>query len=231
MLNHFAFIVAGTSPATLPPLWRWRDMWWNRSDAAAQLGAQFLRNKAGVHAVANDLRADEDDELGSAVRFVLVREGVTQILNLIEQRNAAAVEILLLLNQARQQHGLAARNPDRALDLPLREGWVAADARIVLNLADLLLDIEPHVAVGIDPGHHTQDNADAAVVDRVDDGIGRRQYIGGAGGNRHVAANHQGRHLVVDDHNRWIRQHLSGGHGVQGVQNYLRRRFPAQQGN
>src|SRR5258708_14862089 len=42
----------------------------------------FRSNKAGVHAVANDLRADEDDELGSAVRFVLVREGVTQILNL-----------------------------------------------------------------------------------------------------------------------------------------------------
>src|SRR5260370_11481420 len=91
--------------ALLTPLWRRRDIRWNRADGAAQLGAQFLRNKAGVHAVANDLRADEDDELGSAARFVLGREGVADILNLVEQRNAAAVEILLLLNQARQQHG------------------------------------------------------------------------------------------------------------------------------
>src|SRR6267378_3082487 len=227
MLNHFAFIVAGTSPATLPPLWRRRDIWWNRADGAAQLGAQFLRNKAGIHAVANDLRADEDDQYGSAVRFVLVREDVAQILNLIEQRNAAAVEILLLLNQARQQHRLAARDPDRALDLSLREGRIAADAVRILNLADLLFDIEPHVAVGVDARHHTQDNADAAVVDGVDDAPSQRGQ--GAGRDRHIAADHQGRHLVVDDDNRWIRQHLGGGHGVQGIENHIRRGFRAEQ--
>src|SRR5215468_8164936 len=87
-----------SSERPLPPLWRRRDIRRKRSDGAAQLAAQFLRNKAGVDAVANDLRPDEDDELGSIVRFVLVGEGVAQILNLIEQRNAGAGAGLLLLN-------------------------------------------------------------------------------------------------------------------------------------
>src|SRR6202030_594227 len=205
----------------LTNLRRGRNYRRNWSDDAAQLGTQLFPDETGVHAVANDLRPNEDDQLGAGVRFALVREGVTQFGNLVEYRNAAAGEILLLLNQTRQQYRLAARDRDRALDLSLREGRIPADARSVLNLADLLLDIEPHIAVDADARHQAQDEAYVAIVDGVDDCVVGRKHGRGAGRDRHIATDHQGRHLVVDHHQRRIRQHLGGGHGVQRVENHV----------
>src|SRR6266853_2581257 len=96
---------------------RGRNLRRNNRDGAAQLGPQLLGDKMRVDGVANDLRADENDELGAGDPLVLMREGVAQPGNLVEQRDAAAVEVLLLLNQSGQQYGLAARDRNRALDL------------------------------------------------------------------------------------------------------------------
>src|SRR5580700_4740125 len=100
-----------------------------------------------IDTIANDLRADENDELGTGDRPGLMREGVAQLGNLIEQRDAAAIELLLLLDQACQQYGLAVRDRNRALDLALRNrrgqvgGAAGRRAAGIGDLADLLLDI------------------------------------------------------------------------------------------
>src|SRR6267154_1975984 len=101
----------------------------HRLDRAAQLGAQLLGHEMGVDTVANDLRPDEYDELGARDRPRLMRKEIAQLGNLIKHRNARAVELGALLDQPRQQHGLAARDRHRALDLALRHGRRQRGAR------------------------------------------------------------------------------------------------------
>src|SRR5689334_344913 len=120
---------------------RHRNLRWHRLDRPAQLGAQFLGNEVRIDAVANDLRPDEDDELGAHDRLVLVREDVADLGDLIEDRDAVAIDLGAFLDQAGQQHRLPARDRDRALDLALRDGRHERTLRAVRDLADLLLDI------------------------------------------------------------------------------------------
>src|SRR5215468_12049272 len=80
---------------------------------AAQLRPQFLRYAIGIEAVANNLRADEDDELGPGCLLVLMREGIAQSLDFIQQWNSAAISVLLLADQSGQQNGLPAGHRDR----------------------------------------------------------------------------------------------------------------------
>src|SRR6516164_3233710 len=49
------------------------------------------------------------------------------------------------------------------------------------DLADLLLDFEPHEAVGADARHHAQDDSGAAIIDRIDDRVGGGEHVRGAG--------------------------------------------------
>src|ERR1700748_2203257 len=88
-----------------------------RSDAAAQLRAQLFGDVMGVRSVADDLRPDEDDQLGPRGRLVLMRGGIATPLDLVQHRNAAAVAILLLADQAGEQHGLPGCDRERTLDL------------------------------------------------------------------------------------------------------------------
>src|SRR3569833_867090 len=88
------------------------------ADAAAQLRAQFLGDVVGIGAIADDLRPDEDDQLGSRAGLVLMREGVAESGNLVEYRDAVAASVLLLADQARQQFCLPGCDRDRALDPP-----------------------------------------------------------------------------------------------------------------
>src|SRR5271155_1655027 len=90
-----------------------------RTNGAAQLGTKFFGNRMRVRTVSNDLGADEDDQFGAHLRVVLIGERVADALKIIQQRNAAFVLVLLVLNQASQQHRLAVGDRNRALDLSL----------------------------------------------------------------------------------------------------------------
>ena len=59
-----------------------------------------------IHAVADNLGADEDDQLGTGHLFVLMREGVAEARNLIEQGDPVALFVLLFADQSGQQDGL-----------------------------------------------------------------------------------------------------------------------------
>src|SRR6202041_2985878 len=143
-----------------------------RTNGAAQLGAKFFGNRMRVRAVSNDLGADEDDQLGAHLRIVLVGERIAYALKFIEQWNAAFVLVLLVLDQAGQQHRLAVGDRNRALDLPLLDGRVqGVGCAAGQNVADLLLDLESHVAIGADARRDVQDDAGVSIVDSVDDGI------------------------------------------------------------
>ena len=109
-----------------------------------------------IDAVADDLRPDEDDQLG-ALRATCsgARTASPTRRELIEQRNAAARCLFCVLaDQAGEQHGLAARRP-RSSSSPgaanrrrqrCRRCWRR-------DVADLLLDVEHDVAVGVDARH------------------------------------------------------------------------------
>src|SRR4051794_28170558 len=146
------------------------------SDTAAQFGAQFLGDVVGIGAVADDLRPYEDDQLGSSTLLVLMREGIPKALYLVQQRNAVAAAVLLLADQASQQHGLAGCNRDRALDAALRDGRGQARGAVWRHVADLLLDLEPDIAVDIDAWRYPQDDAGVSIIDGVDHGVVGREH-------------------------------------------------------
>src|ERR1019366_980046 len=59
----------------------------------AQLGAKLFSDEVSINAVVNDLRPNEDDELGSRFRYGLVRKQITHFWNLIKQWNATAITL------------------------------------------------------------------------------------------------------------------------------------------
>ena len=63
------------------------------TNRSLQLGSQLLGNEMRVDAVANDLRADEDDQLRPRDRSVLMRKYIAKLRNLVEHRDAAAIEL------------------------------------------------------------------------------------------------------------------------------------------
>src|SRR6476659_5995994 len=111
-----------------------------------------------VYGVADDLRPDEDDELGALHRLVLVRERVTeQAGQLIEHRNAVAPEVLRLADETGEQHGLAVGDAERAAHFALRDGRGQQAGRIsVGDVADLLLDNKQEISIASNPNTNNQ---------------------------------------------------------------------------
>src|SRR5215213_584114 len=128
-------------------------------DPAAQLRAHLLGDAHRVDTVADDLRPDEDDQLGALSGFVVAADQLAKLAELIDQRNAAAAVLLTLADQSGEQNRLTARNRDRAFDAALRHGRRQATGATGRDIRDLLLDIEQDVAVGVDARHHAQDHA------------------------------------------------------------------------
>src|SRR5579871_624069 len=83
-----------------------------RGDGAAQFRSKFFRNNMGVRAVTDDLRSDEDDELGALGVVGLMTHGVAEDGDLIEHWDSVSGAALLLADQACEQNGLAVRHGD-----------------------------------------------------------------------------------------------------------------------
>ena len=66
-----------------------------RSHAAAQFRPQFLGDDMRIGAVADDLRADEHDQFGAGAHLVLVREGIAEARDFVQDRNARSPAVLL----------------------------------------------------------------------------------------------------------------------------------------
>ena len=125
--------------------------------------------RAAHPAVADDLRPNEDEELG-ALDVPSVRENAAPSPVSFEPRDPAAPPLLPLAHQAAEQNGLSACDRNRAPHLALRHGWCERLCRRGLrDRADLLLDVEQHIAIGVDAWRDAQDHTRVAVIDRVDD--------------------------------------------------------------
>src|SRR5437870_1800647 len=90
-----------------------------RSETPLQLGAHFLGDAHCVDAIADDLRADEDNELGASLALGGVSEEIAER-QLIHDGQTGALLVRALADQAGQQYGLAARDRDRAFHAALR---------------------------------------------------------------------------------------------------------------
>src|SRR5690348_10315527 len=69
------------------------------SDVAAQLRPQLFGDEVRIRAIANDLRSNEDDQLGAGCGIVLMSKRITEDWNLIEPGNGIAGAGLLLADQ------------------------------------------------------------------------------------------------------------------------------------
>src|ERR1700693_5170090 len=87
------------------------------SDVAAQFRPKCFGDEMRIVAVADNLGTDEDDQFGAGVLLVLMRKGVTEALNLVEQGNPVPRIVLLFADQSGQQDRLAGRHGNRTLDL------------------------------------------------------------------------------------------------------------------
>ena len=86
---------------------------WRRSRGRPEtphLRPQILHNALRIPAVADDLRPNEDEELGALRRAKRARECRTQHRDHIEPRNSTAAPLLPLAHQAAEQNGLPARD-------------------------------------------------------------------------------------------------------------------------
>src|SRR5262249_39951308 len=92
--------------------------------AARRLGAcgspqfrtEFLGHDMRIDTVADDLRPDEDDELGADEPIGAVgKDAAERARQLVEQGDATAAALLALADEAGQQHGLAVGDRNRAL--------------------------------------------------------------------------------------------------------------------
>src|SRR5262249_165742 len=180
----------------------------------------FLGHAARIDAVADDLRANEDDQLGSLPAASVVGKGIADPIQLFEDWNAGSAAVLGFADQAGEQDGLAACNRDRTPDLALRDGrgqgpWVG----VVRDIADLVLNVEEHVSIHVDPWHDAQDNARGAIVDIGHNRRARRRYGGRRlGRDRDLIADLQGRDLVVEHDERWRREDLEIRYGAQRIE-------------
>src|SRR5260221_4590845 len=121
---------------------------------AVHFGAHFLRDDVGIDGVPDHRRADEQDQFGSRPRRILMREGIADAGNRIQYRNALSLLVFGLADQAREQYGLAAIDRNRTLHPALRyrrrQIWRSRGGSAPRgHVADLLLDIEYDVAVGV----------------------------------------------------------------------------------
>src|SRR5208282_1633741 len=182
--------------------------------AAAHLGTKLFGDHRRVHSVPNDLRPDEDDELGSHLGGSRRAERRPDKGDLVEHRYALARLLLLVLDQPGEQHGLSADDRDLAADLALGNRWRevrAARVARVLHFADLLIDVEQDRAVRVHPRLHMQDDARVLVVDRVDHRVVGAENGRAAGRDRDLIAHLKRRFAVVDHDQRRIGQDLDVG--------------------
>src|SRR5262249_53427408 len=114
---------------------------------------------------------NKDNKLGANDVLGLVGEQITYFWNLIEQRNSTAIELVFLLDQARQQHRLTIGDRHRTLDFALRNSRRQRTSGRVRGLTDFLLDIQTHIAVGAYARDDAKNNARATVIDRIDDRV------------------------------------------------------------
>ena len=77
-------------------------------------------------------------------------------------------------------------------------GFVGRPNEFGDGIADLLFNIESNIAVGVDARHDSQNDAGAAIVGGIGDGIARAQHSGAAGLNRDLVSDLQRRDLIVD---------------------------------
>src|ERR1700694_5818277 len=103
-----------------------------------------------IHAVADNLGADKDDQLGTGLLFVLIGKGVAQTRNLIEQGNPVSGIVLLFTDQSGQKDRLAGCYGNRAPDLSLGDGRRQTRGSGRRNVADFLFDVEPDISIGVD---------------------------------------------------------------------------------
>src|SRR5258708_38621221 len=120
-----------------------------------------------IHAVADNLRADEDDQLGTGRLSVLMGEGVAQARNLIEQGNAVSGAVLLFTDQSGQQHRLTGGHGNRTPDLSFGNSRGQARGGGRRNVADFLFDVEADISGDVDAGRNPQNDASVSIVDRV----------------------------------------------------------------
>jgi len=193
-----------------------------RSDAATQPRSKLFSNDMGVGTVADNLRADENDELGALGGIALMPEGVTKPGDLVQHRDGISAAILLLADQTGQQHSLAVGHGYLALDPPFRHGRRQAARAGRRHIADLLLDIEPYVAICADARRDPQDDAGVSIVNGVHDRVVRGQHRRAAGRYRHDIADLQRRELVVDHNQRRVGEHLDTGDSMQRIQDEAR---------
>src|SRR5260370_14351894 len=154
-----------------------------------------------IGAVADNLGADKDDQLGARFLVVLMGEGVAQTWDLIEQGNPISTAVLLFADQSGQQDRLTGRHGNRAPDLSLGDRRRQTVGSCRRNVADFLFDIEPDISIDVDARRNTQNDTRVAIVDRVDDRVACGQHGGAAGGNRHYVADLKRGYLIVD-HNQ-----------------------------
>ena len=103
-----------------------------RANASAAIGyvlAEEVRynersaaDALGIEGVTDHLRLDEDDDFRPRAVLAGVAEYVAEIFDLVEARYTGFVVVLLLADEAAEQHGLAARHRDRRVNAPLRNG-------------------------------------------------------------------------------------------------------------
>src|SRR6185295_4235014 len=128
--------------SALPELGCQRPARRRRPGRPTQLRAHFFGNEMRIYAVANDLRSNEDDKLGSGQPIGAVRrKGVAERMRqLVEEWDAAAAAFLPFADQSCQKYGLAACDGYRALDPALGNGRRKGCAgRRRGNVADFLL--------------------------------------------------------------------------------------------
>ena len=157
----------------------------------------------------------------------------------IEDGNAGMGDALSFTDQSGEQHSLPIRDGQFALHFPLRNrrreiggsrGRSAAGRKVVDHGADFLLDVEKDGAVGIHPRLNLQDDAGILVINCVHDSIVGAEHCCAACRYRHLVAHFKRRGLVINDHERRIRQDLDVGVLVQSVDDDPRRErnFPTR---
>ena len=141
----------------------------HRADfVAPHLGTELFGNIGSIHAVANELRPYEEDQLSAQNAIVVVvGEGFADDGNLIENRDSSACLVLLLLDEAGKQHGLTICHLDRALNVAVCKRWRKIYGLAIRACADLLIDLEIDIAVGVNVRPETQNNARVLVGEEL----------------------------------------------------------------
>src|SRR5262249_60010282 len=107
-----------------------------------QLVAEFLGDRAGIDAVSNQLRPDEDDDLGSRPAVVGGAEQAAQTPDVAQPRYSVPRVPRAVADQAAEQYGLPAHCRDRRMNAPLRDRRRQRLLRVVGNARNLLIDLQ-----------------------------------------------------------------------------------------